>query len=160
VQIRIGIGNDLHRLVEGRPLYLGGIEIPHHLGLFGHSDGDAAIHALIDALLGASGLGDIGRHFPDTDSQYAGVSSNLLLEKTRDLIKDAGFSIINLDGIIMAQQPKLNTFFPVMKEHLAEILGISSQLINLKAKTGEGLGEIGRSEAISALFVVLLHQEL
>ena len=158
MQLRIGIGNDLHCLVEGRPLFLGGLEIPYRLGLLGHSDGDAAVHALIDALLGAAGLGDIGKHFPDTDPQYAGISSLRLLEKTAELIRQNGFSVVNLDGIIMAQRPKLNPLFPEMQKKLAEALGISPQQINLKAKTGEEVGEIGRGEAVSALFVALLNK--
>lgn len=153
---RIGIGYDLHRLVPGRPLWLGGIQIPHDKGLLGHSDADVLIHAIIDAILGALSLGDIGTLFPDTDPQYRDIDSKVLLNKTVHLIHQLGWDIVNVDSTIIAEQPKLKPFINEMRNTLSPILGISPDVISIKAKTNEKVGPEGREEAISALAVVLL----
>jgi len=154
--LRIGQGYDVHRLVVGRALILGGVHIPSEVGLLGHSDADALIHALIDSLLGALGLGDIGRHFPDTDPQYAGaISSDLLLEVLQ-MVKKEGFGVINVDATIICQAPKLAQFIPLMTGHLSKLMQIDQARINIKAKTNEGLGYLGQAEAIEAQVVVLL----
>lgn len=154
--LRIGQGYDVHRLVVGRALILGGVHIPSEVGLLGHSDADALIHALIDSLLGALGLGDIGRHFPDTDPQYAGaISSDLLLEVLQ-MVKKEGFGVINVDATIICQTPKLAQFIPLMTGHLSKLMQIDQARINIKAKTNEGLGYLGQAEAIEAQVVVLL----
>jgi 2-C-methyl-D-erythritol 2,4-cyclodiphosphate synthase len=147
---RCGIGYDLHRLAEGRKLILGGIEVPFDKGPVGHSDGDVLGHALCDALLGAAGLGDIGTHFPDTDPKWKGASSLLFLEHTRKLLDARGMRINHLDAVVVCERPKLGAHFPAMRAALAKSLGISLEQINLKAKTNEGTGEIGRGEAIAA----------
>ncbi|HVF90540.1 MAG TPA: 2-C-methyl-D-erythritol 2,4-cyclodiphosphate synthase [Blastocatellia bacterium] len=153
---RIGIGYDLHRLVEGRKLILGGTEIPFEKGLLGHSDSDVLTHAICDALLGAAALGDIGSHFPDTDPLYRGASSLDLLSAVVDLISERGFIISNVDTIIMAERPKLAPYIQPMRERLADILGVELNRVSVKAKTGEGLGSIGRGEAMAAQAVALL----
>jgi 2-C-methyl-D-erythritol 2,4-cyclodiphosphate synthase len=155
---RIGIGYDLHRLVEGKPLIIGGIEIPHIKGLQGHSDADVLIHAIIDALWGALALGDIGTHFPDTDPQYKDIDSKVLLQHTIDLIKQRGWDIVNMDSTIIAEQPKLNPYIKSIREILSRILGISIDCTSVKAKTNEGVGPEGKEEAISCFVVVLLSQ--
>jgi 2-C-methyl-D-erythritol 2,4-cyclodiphosphate synthase len=147
---RVGIGYDVHRLEPGRKLILGGIEIPADRGPVGHSDGDALAHALCDALLGAAGLGDIGTHFPDTDPQWKGVSSLLFLERTAAMLGERGLRIAWIDGVVIAERPKLGPHFPAMKQALAGALVVPPERINLKAKTNEGMGELGRGEAIAA----------
>ena len=154
--IRIGQGWDIHALVMGRPLILGGITIPHSHGLLGHSDADALLHAITDALLGAAGLGDIGQHFPDNDPQYLGADSRLLLGRVRQAITDAGWEIGNLDATIIAQAPKLAPHLPSMIESIARVLELDLGAVNLKAKTAEGFGAVGRAEAIEVQAVVLL----
>lgn len=151
---RIGIGYDIHRLVSGRKLFLGGVEIPYIKGLLGHSDGDVLLHAICDALLGAVAQGDIGTHFPDTDLRYHGISSSELLKNVTDLVKGKDFKIDNIDTVIIAQEPVLAPFKKQMQEKLAQILEIKEELVSIKAKTNEGMGEIGRKEAIAAYAVV------
>ncbi|MBE7015752.1 MAG: 2-C-methyl-D-erythritol 2,4-cyclodiphosphate synthase [Ruminococcaceae bacterium] len=154
--MRIGQGYDVHRLVEGRDLFLCGEKIEHDLGLLGHSDADVALHALCDALLGAAALGDIGKHFPDTDDKYKGISSMILLKHVYSLIKDKGYSLVNADVTIIAQKPKLLGYIPKMQANIAEALGVDRDSINVKATTTEKLGFEGRCEGISALAVVLI----
>jgi len=155
---RVGLGYDVHRLVPERALILGGIEIPHSLGLEGHSDADVLAHALGDALLGAAGLGDLGRHFPDSDPQYKGISSLNLLKIILSKIRAEGWEIGYLDSTIVAQQPKLADFIPSMRQALAECLQISPGQIHIKATTSEGLGFCGRQEGIAAYAVALINQ--
>ncbi len=151
-----GIGYDLHRLAEGRKLIIGGIEVPFDKGPVGHSDGDVLSHALCDALLGAAGLGDIGTHFPDTDPKWKGASSLLFLEHTGKLLDERRLRISHLDAVVILERPKLGPHFPAMREALAKSLGIAPEQINLKAKTNEGTGEIGRGEAIAAHTIATL----
>ena len=151
-----GIGYDLHRLEEGRPLIVGGIELPFDKGPVGHSDGDVLAHAMCDALLGAAGLGDIGTHFPDTDPQWKGANSLLFLEHAKKLLADKNFAIEHVDAIVITEKPKLGPHFPKMREALAKALGVSSDKIHLKAKTNEGVDAIGRGEAIAAHVVATL----
>ena len=155
--MRIGQGFDVHRLVSGRALVLGGVTIPYELGLLGHSDADVLIHAVMDALLGAIGAGDIGQHFPDTDPAYQGIQSTELLKHVMGLIHDSGFTIANLDATIIAQRPKLAGFIPAMRQILADIMEIQPSQLNIKATTTEGLGFTGRGEGMAAQAVVLLH---
>ena len=154
--IRIGNGYDVHRLVTGRKLVLGGVDIPHSTGLDGHSDADALLHALCDALLGAVGAGDIGSHFPDTDPKWKGISSLVLLEQVTANCRDKGFEIVNVDTIIVAQKPKLAPFLPEMKKNMAQAMGIDIGQINIKATTTEKLGFTGKEEGIAAYAVALL----
>ncbi len=154
--MRIGIGYDVHRLVPERKLILGGVEIPHSLGLLGHSDADVLTHALMDALLGAVGKGDIGRWFPDQDPRYAGIDSLLLLEQVMKIVKEEGYRIGNVDGVVIAQRPKLGGYFPRMQENLARVMECDPTQINLKATTEERLGFTGREEGIAAEVVCLL----
>ncbi|MDA0359472.1 MAG: 2-C-methyl-D-erythritol 2,4-cyclodiphosphate synthase [Proteobacteria bacterium] len=156
--MRIGEGFDLHALVPNRPLVIGGVNIPHEKGLLGHSDADVLIHALIDALLGACGLGDIGQHFPDTDPKWKGVDSKLLLHKVYKLIIGAGYQVVNIDSTIIAEQPKLLPFIPEMRDVLSDLVGIKVDQINIKAKTSERLGAIGREECVVATVTVLLSE--
>ena len=153
---RIGNGYDVHRLVKGRKLILGGVDIPHSLGLDGHSDADVLCHALCDSLLGASGAGDLGKYFPDTDNKWKGVSSLVLLEKSGELVTARGYEIANIDTTIVAQQPKLGPHIESMTTNIAEILKINSHLVNIKATTTECLGFAGREEGIAAYAVALL----
>jgi 2-C-methyl-D-erythritol 2,4-cyclodiphosphate synthase len=153
---RVGIGYDVHRLERGRRLVLGGVEIEADRGPVGHSDGDALAHAVCDALLGAAGLGDIGTHFPDNDPRWKGASSLVFLERTAEMLGERGLRIAWIDAVVIAERPKLGPHFPAMREALARSLGISSGIINLKAKTNEGLGELGRGEAIAAQAVAAL----
>ena len=155
--MRVGMGYDVHKLVEGRKLILGGVEIPHPLGLLGHSDADVLVHAIMDALLGAAALGDIGRHFPDTDSRYKGISSMKLLEHVRDLLEENGYVVENIDATVIAQKPKLRPYIEQMEENIAETLGIAKDQINIKATTEEGLGFTGTQQGISAQAVCLLN---
>ena len=148
--MRIGMGYDVHKLVENRPLIIGGVEIPYHLGLLGHSDADVLLHAVMDALLGAAALGDIGKHFPDTDEAYKGISSMKLLEHVEALLSEKGYIVGNIDATIIAQKPKLRPFIEEMEENVARVLKISKEQINIKATTEEGLGFTGTEEGISA----------
>jgi len=156
MSVRCGIGYDLHRLAEGRKLMIGGVEVPFDKGPVGHSDGDVLAHALTDALLGAAGLGDIGKHFPDTDPKWKGADSLKFLEHARGLLDGAGFSIDWVDAVVILERPKLGPHFPAMRAALAKSLGIAEEQISLKAKTNEGTGEIGRGEAIAAHTIATL----
>jgi 2-C-methyl-D-erythritol 2,4-cyclodiphosphate synthase len=153
---RIGIGYDIHRLVEGRKLFIGGVQIPWIKGLLGHSDGDVLLHAICDALLGAIGETDIGQHFPDTDPKYQDISSIELLKTVDALVKKKGFIINNVDTVVVAQEPILAPFKKQIREKISQVLGIQQDCINIKAKTNEGLGEIGRKEAIATYASVIL----
>ncbi len=153
---RVGIGYDIHRLVEGRKLILGGVEIPFERGLLGHSDGDSLIHAICDALLGAAGLGDIGNHFSDRDAEYSGVDSLVLLARVVEMLKAERFEIQNVDTTIFAEQPRMAPFVSAMRTRISAVLAISPKQINIKAKTNEGLDAVGRGEAISAEAVALI----
>ena len=154
--MRIGMGYDVHRLVEGRKLVLGGVTIPFEKGLLGHSDADVLVHAVCDALLGAAGLGDIGLHFPDTDSEYKDVASIKILAKTYELISGKGFSIMNLDSTIFADAPKLSTYRDAMQKNISRTIEIEQDRVNVKATTFEGLGMIGKGEGIGAMCVALI----
>lgn len=154
--MRIGIGYDVHQLVPDRKLWLGGVEIPHTLGLLGHSDADVLIHAICDAILGAAALGDIGKHFPDNDPNYKNIDSKILLKKCGELIAEKGYRIGNIDSIVVAQKPKIGPYIPMMRQTLAEVLGIEADQVSVKATTTEHLGFEGREEGISAQAVVLL----
>jgi 2-C-methyl-D-erythritol 2,4-cyclodiphosphate synthase len=151
-----GIGYDLHRLVEGRKLMIGGVEVPFDKGSQGHSDGDVLCHALCDALLGAAGLGDIGTHFPDTDPKWKGAASLVFLEHVAKLLADRRLRIVHVDAIVICERPKLGPHFPAMRAAMAKALGITADEINLKAKTNEGVGEIGRGEALAAHAIATL----
>ncbi len=155
---RIGFGYDLHRMVEGRRLVLGGIEIPFPKGLAGHSDADVVLHSICDALLGAAALGDLGRHFPDTDPCYADISSAQLLEAVLAEITRRGFEVANVDVTILAEAPRLSPLLEAMRDRVAELLRVSPDRVNVKAKTHEGVGAIGRGEAIAAYAVCLLRR--
>ena len=150
---RVGIGYDVHRLVEGRRLILGGMDIPYKKGLLGHSDADVLLHAVSDALLGAAALGDIGKHFPDTDPHFAGADSGKLLEEAARLVRAEGFSIGNVDATVVAQEPKLQQYIPMMRENIARFLGIDIGDVNVKATTEERLGFTGAGEGMSAYAV-------
>ncbi len=150
---RFGMGYDVHRLVEGRKLILGGVEVPHRLGLLGHSDADVLLHAVSDALLGAAALGDIGRHFPDTDPKYEGADSMKLLAHVVELLSGQGYQIGNVDATIVAQKPKLKDYIPRMNENIARVLGVEPDAVNVKATTEEKLGFTGSEEGISAYAV-------
>lgn len=154
--IRVGIGYDLHRLVPTRRLILGGVDVPYDKGLLGHSDADVLVHAICDALLGAASMGDIGRHFPDNDPAYKDIDSLKLLAQTVALVKEAGFSVGNLDATLMAQAPKLVPYIPQMETTLAETIAIPVECINIKATTTEKMGVIGRNEAMAAMCVALI----
>ena len=157
---RIGLGTDIHKLVGGRKLILGGIEIPFDKGLLGHSDADSLSHAITDALLGAAGLGDIGIHFSDQDSHWKNADSSIFLAQTCEMLSEIGWSLVNLDATIMAEQPKLMPHLPAMITRLADVMKIEAWRINLKAKTNEGLDAVGRGEAIAAQAIVLLQPQL
>ena len=154
--MRIGKGYDVHKLVPNRDLILGGVKIPHELGLLGHSDADVLLHSIMDALLGAAALGDIGKHFPDTDPAYKGADSVKLLEHVGRLIREAGYSIENIDATIIAQRPKMRPHIDTMRRNIKEALGIELDQINVKATTEEGLGFTGSEEGISAQAICLL----
>ncbi len=158
MKIRTGLGYDVHRLVKGRDLWLGGIKIPHTLGLLGHSDADVLIHAICDALLGAANMRDIGYHFPDTSADTLDIDSKILLKKTVDLIATKGYKIGNIDATICAERPKINPHVPNMKACLAQVMGIDEDDISIKATTTERLGFTGREEGISAYAVVLIEK--
>lgn len=154
--MRIGMGYDVHRLAEGRKLIIGGVDIPYEKGLLGHSDADVLLHAVMDALLGAAALGDIGKHFPDTDPQYKGISSVKLMEHVRDLLEENFFLIENIDAAIIAQAPKMRPHIDAMRKNIADALGIAIEQVNVKATTEEGLGFTGSGEGISSQAVCML----
>lgn len=154
--MRIGLGYDVHQLVPDRKLWLGGVEIPHTLGLLGHSDADVLLHAICDALLGAAALGDIGKHFPDNDPKYKNIDSKLLLRRCNELLLENGYRVGNIDSIIVAQKPKVGPYIPQMRECIASILGIEPGQVSVKATTTEHLGLEGREEGISAHAIALL----
>lgn len=154
--MRIGQSSDIHKLVENRKLILGGVEIDHHLGLLGHSDADVLLHAIAEAIIGALALGDIGKHFPDTDPKYKGISSLKLLNHVKELMNDQGYQISNLDSLILIEKPKLAKYIPQIKKNIAQALDCSENQINVKATRGEGLGYIGREEGVKSQAVVLL----
>lgn len=154
--MRVGLGYDVHKLVEGRDLILGGVQIPYEKGLLGHSDADVLVHAIMDALLGAAALGDLGKHFPDTDPQYKGISSIALLEHVGHLLEESDYVIENIDATIIAQRPKMAPHIAAMRENVAEALGISVEQINIKATTEEGLGFTGTGEGISSQAICAL----
>lgn len=156
--MRIGMGYDVHRLVEGRALILGGVEVPYEKGLLGHSDADVLLHAVMDALLGAAALGDIGQHFPDTDDAYLGISSLKLLEQVGKFLAERQYVVGNLDVTVIAQRPKLSPYRETMRKNIAEALGIEVSQVNVKATTEEGLGFTGSGEGISAQAVALLEE--
>ena len=155
-EYRVGIGYDVHCLKSGRKLVLGGVEIPFKKGLNGHSDSDVLLHAIADAVLGAAGKGDIGEHFPDTDSKFKGISSLLLLEKVRKEIESVGLKVVNVDCVLLAEEPKIKVYKPAMRKKIAKALNIEKTQVNIKATTCEGLGAIGRGEGMSAYATVLL----
>jgi len=154
--MRVGFGYDVHRLVEGRKLVLGGVEIPHSRGLLGHSDGDVVLHAICDAILGAASSGDIGIHFPNNDARFKDISSLALLEETHEIIKGKDFMVKNIDVTIVAEKPRVAEIIPLMKEKIAKALKINREDINIKATTNEGLGFIGKEEGIAAFAVTLV----
>lgn len=158
MNIRIGYGIDYHQLVEGKPLMIGGIEVPHHKGSEGHSDADVLLHSICDALLGAIGLGDIGLHFPDTDPGYKGIDSKVLLRRCHNMIKEQGYYIVNIDSTVSLQVPKLRPHIEKMKRSIADTLGISIELVSIKATTTEQMGFVGREEGIQAHAVVLVNK--
>ena len=158
MNIRIGNGYDIHRLVTERPLILGGVNIPHEMGLLGHSDADVLTHAIMDALLGALSLGDIGHYFPPTDPQWAGANSLKLLEEVHHLVKSKGWTIGNIDSVIVAERPKLKPHLKSMRDSLAKVLGVNIDQVSIKATTNEKLGPTGREEGIAAYAVVLINQ--
>ena len=155
---RTGIGYDVHRLQEGLPLWLGGINVPHNKGLVGHSDADVLLHAICDALLGAAALGDIGQHFPDTDPAYKGIDSKLLLAKVCLLVRQQGYEVANVDTILCLQKPKVATYIPQMRQTIATTMGIAADAVSVKATTTEHLGFEGREEGVSAWASVLIEK--
>lgn len=154
--MRIGMGYDVHKLVEGRKLIIGGVDVPYEKGLLGHSDADVLLHAIMDSLLGAAALGDIGKHFPDTDERYKGISSLLLLKEVGKLVKEKGYEIENIDSTVIAQKPKMAPHISDMVKNISEALEISPDKVNVKATTEEGLGFTGRGEGISSQSICLL----
>ena len=158
MNMRIGQSTDIHRLVKGRDLVLGGVRIPYELGLLGHSDADVLLHAIIEALIGAMGLGDIGTHFPDNDERYKDISSLLLLERTAEMLKENGYRVVNVDSLVIIQQPKLKDYIPEMRRNIAAVLQCEENRINVKATTAEHLGFIGNGEGVRAQAVVLIDE--
>lgn len=156
--LRIGNGYDVHRLVEGRKLVLGGVEIPHDKGVLGHSDGDVLLHAITDAIIGALGLGDIGLHFPDTDEKFKNIDSAILLKKINETMLEKNFKIVNLDSTVVIQKPKLRPYIDEIKKNIASILNVDAEIINVKAKTEEKLGFTGDESGVKAYSVVLLEK--
>ncbi len=156
--IRIGNGYDVHKLVEGRKLILGGVEIPHTKGVLGHSDGDVLIHAIMDAMLGALALGDIGQHFPDTDMKYENIDSTILLTRVKELIAERGYKVVNLDSIIVLQKPKVKPYIEAMRKRVAEVLEIDMEQVSVKATTEEKLGFTGDESGVKSYCVVLLEK--
>ncbi|MEA4815709.1 MAG: 2-C-methyl-D-erythritol 2,4-cyclodiphosphate synthase [Lachnospiraceae bacterium] len=148
--MRIGNGYDVHRLVPDRPLILGGVDIPYEMGLLGHSDADVLLHAIADSVLGAAGLGDIGRHFPDTDEKYKGMFSLKLLNEVVEMVSSKGYNVINIDAVVIAEKPKLSPYIEAMCENIAKACNLPASFVNVKATTEEGLGFTGRKEGISA----------
>lgn len=159
MSFRIGHGYDVHRLVEGRPLILGGVQIPYEKGLLGHSDADCLLHAIMDAVLGALGLGDIGKHFPDTDEKLAGIDSRLLVGRVAMLMREKQYGVLNIDATVIAQRPKLAPYLEEMKSIIASLLSVETGAVNIKATTEEGLGFSGRGEGIAAHAVCLLTKQ-
>ena len=157
--MRIGLGYDVHKLVEGRPLIMGGVNIPHEKGLLGHSDADVLIHAIMDGMLGALALGDIGKHFPDTDEEYKGADSRKVLKCVNDLINEKGYVVNNIDSIIIAQAPKMAPHIQSMRKNIADVLNTSIDNISVKATTEEGLGFTGTKQGISAQSICLLNKK-
>jgi len=157
--MRIGTGYDVHRLVAGRPLVLGGVTIPFEKGLLGHSDADVLVHAACDALLGAAGLADIGHHFPDSDARYKNIYSIELLRRTYELVRERGYLLINMDATVFAQAPKLAPHREAMQQTMARAMGVSTDQINIKATTTEGLGQVGAGEGMAAMCVALIGQQ-
>lgn len=157
--MRVGQGFDVHALAAGRRLVIGGVDIPHERGLAGHSDADVLLHAVCDALIGAAGLGDIGSHFPDTDQRYKDADSRVLLRAVKALLASSGWEIVNVDSTIIAQAPKMAPHIPRMRSHIAADLGIGPDAVNIKAKTAERLGALGRGEGIAAEAVVLIAKQ-
>ncbi|NFN88285.1 2-C-methyl-D-erythritol 2,4-cyclodiphosphate synthase [Clostridium sporogenes] len=155
--MRIGFGYDVHKLVENRPLIIGGVTIPHNKGLLGHSDADVLVHSIMDALLGAAALGDIGKHFPDSDKNFKNISSLLLLSKVKSLINKEGYEIINIDCTIIAQKPKMLPYIEDMRKNICKCLNLNDKMLNIKATTEEGLGFTGKEEGISANAICLLN---
>ncbi len=158
MDFRVGNGYDVHQLAEGLPLVLGGVRIPHTKGCVAHSDGDVLIHALCDALLGALALGDIGQHFPDTSDDYAGIDSRILLARVAAMVREAGWEVVNVDGTLLAQKPKIAPHVPAMRQALADTLGLSLDAVSVKATTTERLGFVGREEGIAAHATCLLRR--
>ena len=158
IMIRIGNGYDVHVLTEGRKLVLGGVEIPHTKGVLGHSDGDVLVHAVMDAMLGALALGDIGKHFPDTDMKYENIDSTILLKRVKELIAERGYKIINLDSIIVLQTPKVKPYIEAMRKRIAEVLEIDVEQVSVKATTEEKLGFTGDESGVKSYCVVLLEK--
>ena len=157
--MRIGQSTDIHRLVRDRDLILGGVKVPYELGLDGHSDADVLLHAIIEALIGAMGLGDIGTHFPDTDDTYKGISSMILLEKTREMLEENEYEICNIDSLILIRSPKMKPYIPQMRKNIAEVLGINVDQVNVKATTGERMGFVGNKEGVVAEAAVLIDRK-
>jgi 2-C-methyl-D-erythritol 2,4-cyclodiphosphate synthase len=158
VTVRAGIGYDAHRLVEGRPLILGGVRVPFHKGLLGHSDGDALVHAIIDALLGAAHMGDMGSHFPSSNPSYKDADSGVLLERVAELLRGGGWMVVNVDATMVAERPVLAPYIDAMRQELARRLGVDRDLITIKAKTNDGLGFLGAGEGMAAWAVALLQE--
>lgn len=154
--MRIGHGYDVHKLIQGRPLILGGVKIPFELGLLGHSDADVLLHAVCDSLLGAAALGDIGKHFPDSDEAFRNIDSRILLRKTAELLREKGYKVVNVDATVIAQKPKLSPFIAEMRDNIALDCGVSAECVNVKATTEEGLGFTGNLSGISAHAVCLI----
>lgn len=158
MQIRVGFGYDMHRFAEGRELWIGGVKLAHSMGLLGHSDADVLIHAICDALLGAANLRDIGYHFPDTSPDYKDADSRILLSKCISLLHEKGYRVGNIDSTVCAEQPKLNPYIPAMQQVLAELMGLDSDAISIKATTSEKMGFVGREEGITAYAVALIEK--
>ncbi len=156
MKIKVGLGYDLHRLVPGRKLIIGGVSLPSDAGCLAHSDGDVLVHSMIDSLLGAGGLGDIGQWFPDSDPAYRGISSLKLLERVMVEVRKIGLTVLNTDSVVILEKPRLGPYFQAMKANLAPLLGLEPEHIGLKAKTGEGLGEVGSGQAVACWTVALL----
>ena len=155
---RVGIGYDVHRLGDGLPFYLGGIKITHSKGAIGHSDADVLIHAICDALLGAANMGDIGTHFPDTSDEFKGIDSKILLKRTHQLIKEKGYSIGNIDSVVILENPKIKLFIPEMKKKLEEVLELNKDAISVKATTTEGMSFIGKEKGVAAQAIALIYK--
>lgn len=156
--MRVGMGYDVHKLIENRLLIIGGVQIPYELGLLGHSDADVLLHAIMDSLLGAAALGDIGRHFPDTDSRYKGISSLSLLKEVKKLLDNKGYLLLNIDATIIAQKPKMAPYIPQMIKNIADVLQVDEDCINIKATTEEGLGFTGEGKGISSQSICLINK--